>query len=82
MEKDCVNFLNVTMDICYKTFFYFAKHKDKWIKNKPEKKIAHMELSGENGPGSVWPWVVSVLCCFGPGSFRPNLVGCFGLIFF
>ena len=38
MEKACVNFLNVTMDICYKTFFYFAKHKDKRTKNNLEKK--------------------------------------------
>ena len=29
----------------------------------------------------VWSWVVSAPSRFGPGSFRPNLVGCFGLIF-
>ena len=37
MEKDCVTLLNVTIDICYKTFFYFAKHTDKRIKYNPEK---------------------------------------------
>ena len=43
-----LTFLNVTMDICYKIFFYFAKHKDKRIKNNLEKKIAHTKLTGEN----------------------------------
>ena len=34
------------LDIHYKTLFYFAKHKD----NILGKKIAHMELRGENLP--------------------------------
>ena len=38
MEKACVNFLNVTMDICYEILIYFTKHKDKSIKNNLEKK--------------------------------------------
>ena len=46
MEKARVNFLNVTMDICYKTFFYFAKHKDKRTKNNLEKKRNHYILGG------------------------------------
>ena len=36
------------MDICYKTFLYFAKQKDKRIKNNLEKRTAHTELSSEN----------------------------------
>ena len=40
------------MDIRYKTFFYFVKHKDKEsrtiLKKKRIKKIAHTELSCEN----------------------------------
>ena len=44
-----LTFLKVTMDSCYKTFFYFAKHKDKRMKRTIlGEKIAHMELSSEN----------------------------------
>ena len=48
MEKVYVNFLNVTMDICYEIIFYFAKHKDKSIKNNLENEFTHMKLSSEN----------------------------------
>ena len=44
MEKACVNFLNVTMDICCKTVFYFAKHKR--TQNNLEKK---KETTGGGG---------------------------------
>ena len=30
--------------------------------------------------GSFRPWTVSAVSCFGPGSFRPNSVGRFGLV--
>ena len=33
--------LNVPMDICYKIFFSFAKHKDKRIKNNDEKNCSY-----------------------------------------
>ena len=36
------------MDICYKTFVYFMKQKDKRIKNNLAKKIAHTKLTSEN----------------------------------
>ena len=46
-----LTFLKVTMDSCYKTFFYFAKHKEKESREQSRgKKIAHTELSGENLP--------------------------------
>ena len=40
--KACVNFLNVTMDICYDLFFYFVKHY-KSIKNNLENKNCSYE---------------------------------------
>ena len=51
-KKLVLTFLNVTMDICNKTFFYFAKHKDKRIKNNLEKKMFTRNLRVKT---FLWP---------------------------
>ena len=51
-KKLALTFLNVTMDICYKIFFSFAKNKDKRIKKNLEKKLLIRNLPEKT---CLWP---------------------------
>ena len=77
-KKLALTFSNVTMDICYKTMFYFVKQKDRRIKNKFEDKIAHTKQSVKTclWPKTLHATLISIGCLQIAWQMLSNRISC------